>query len=64
MDDEGFHFIDRFALFGRGVSYLDTHMLAATRLTAGTHLWTADKRLEALAAEQAVAFKPPPRRAL
>ena len=62
VDDEVLHFINRFALFGRGVGYLDMHLLAATRITAGTQLWTTDKRLAALAAELAVAFNPPPRR--
>ena len=42
-------FIDRNALFGRGVGYVDVHLLAATRLTAGSQLWTLDKRLNDVA---------------
>jgi hypothetical protein len=38
-------------LFGRGIGYVDTHLLAATLLTTGASLWTRDKRLAAVAAE-------------
>jgi hypothetical protein len=41
-DAEVLHFIDRHALFGRGVGYVDVHLLASVRLTAGTSLWTQD----------------------
>ena len=34
-DREVLEFIDRHALFGRGVGYVDAHLLAAARLTAG-----------------------------
>lgn len=36
-------------LFGRGISYVDAHLLAATMLTSGARLWTRDKRLAAVA---------------
>jgi predicted nucleic acid-binding protein len=42
-------FIDRHALFGRGIGYIDAHLLAAARLTAGTSLRTNDKRLNRVA---------------
>ena len=45
-DAEVLRFIDRHALFGRGVGYVDAHLLAAARLTAGARLWTKDKRLD------------------
>ncbi len=32
-------------LAGRGVGYLDVHLLASAMLTANTRLWTIDKRL-------------------
>ena len=48
-------FIDRNALFGRGVGYVDVHLLAATRLTAGSQLWTLDKRLNDVAIELGMA---------
>lgn len=54
-DAEVGHFIERQALFGRGLGYVDAHLLAAVRLTAGTSMWTRDKRLHALAAELGLA---------
>ncbi len=54
-DTEVLGFIDRHALFGHGVGYVDIHLLAAVRLTAGTALWTLDKRLHAIAARLGLA---------
>jgi len=47
--------IDRQALFGRGIGYVDAHLLAAARLTAGSRLWTRDRRLQAAAIELSLA---------
>jgi hypothetical protein len=44
-DDEVLGMIDRLALAGCGIGYVDAHLLAATRLTAGASLWSHDKRL-------------------
>jgi predicted nucleic acid-binding protein len=55
-DAEVLHFIDRHALFGRGVGYVDAHLLAAVRLTAGAELWTNDKRLHSVANELRLAI--------
>ena len=52
---EVLRFIDHNALFGRGVGYVDVHLLAATRLTAGSKLWTLDKRLNDVAVELRIA---------
>ncbi len=49
-DPEALAYIDRHALFGRGVGYVDAHLLASTALTVGTKLWTRDKRLRGVAA--------------
>ncbi len=43
-------------LAGRGVGYLDVHLLASAMLTANTRLWTLDKRLAAVATELNIAF--------
>jgi predicted nucleic acid-binding protein len=43
-------FIERHALHGRGIGYVDLHLLASVALTDGARLWTRDKRL-GLAAE-------------
>jgi predicted nucleic acid-binding protein len=48
-DDEILHFIDQFSLSGLGIGYVDVHLLASTRLTAGSSLLTRDKRLAGVA---------------
>ena len=53
------HFIDRHTLFGRGVGYIDIHLLAAVRLTAGAQLWTRDKRLHGVAVPLGLAITLP-----
>lgn len=50
-DAEILDLIDRCALHGRGVGYVDAHLLASARLTVGACPWTRDKRLRAIAAE-------------
>jgi predicted nucleic acid-binding protein len=54
-DDEVLHFIDRRALFGCGIGYVDAHLLAAVQLSAGAKLWTRDKRLQAAASQLGLA---------
>lgn len=54
-DEEALAIIERYALFGRGIGYIDAHLLAATRLTAGATLWTRDKRLRDAAERLGVA---------
>ena len=53
-------FIDRHALSGVGIGYVDVHLLAGTLLTAGARLWTRDKRLLAAAVRLNVASDPDP----
>lgn len=48
-DVEVLTLIDNRQLFGRGIGYVDAHLLAATMLTTRTRLWTRDKRLETVA---------------
>ena len=50
-DGEVLSLIDRRTLFGRGIGYVDAHLLAAARLTAGSKLWTHDRRLQAVAVQ-------------
>lgn len=61
-DAEVLHFIDQHALFGRGVGYIDAHLLAAIRLTADAALWTNDKRLHNVAVQLGLAAPLPRRR--
>ena len=58
QNDEVLAFIADKTLFGRGIGYVDAHLLASTRLTSGTRLWTLDKRLGNLAAEMNLAAVP------
>ncbi len=51
-------FIEAHNLHGQGVGYVDAHLLAAVRLTAGARLWTRDQRLRGLAEQFSVAFHP------
>ena len=44
-DEEALHFIENNSLFGKGVGYIDAHLLAAVRLSPDALLWTRDKRL-------------------
>ena len=48
-DDEALFFLERNNLNGRGVGWIDVHLLASC-LVSPCQLWTADKRLRALAA--------------
>lgn len=54
-DAEVLGFIDRHALFGRGIGYVDAHLLAAARLTPEAKFWTKDKRLHGVAAQLGMA---------
>ena len=56
-DEEVLFFIEQHELMGRGIGYIDAHLLAAVSLAAPARLWTRDKRLGALATELDVAFQ-------
>lgn len=57
-DTEVLQFIERHKLSGKGIGFVDTHLLASLHLTPGTKLWTNDKRLAAIAASMSLAFSP------
>lgn len=57
-DDEVLFFIDRHALMGRSIGYMDAHLLASVSLDEGARLWTRDKRLHALAEVLKMAYAP------
>ena len=50
-DEEVLALINQSNLYGIGIGYIDAHLLASTRLTPGTLLWTRDKRLRAVASQ-------------
>ncbi len=54
--DEFLFFIDRNHLIGKGVGFVDVHLLASAQL-AGVPLWTADKRLKSVADQLKLTFK-------
>ncbi|MGA2539734.1 MAG: PIN domain-containing protein [Terracidiphilus sp.] len=47
-DNEVLFFIDRHRIAGKGVGYLDMHLLAAAAL-GGLKIWTRDRRLDEVA---------------
>jgi len=58
-DADVLRFIERHALFGRGIGYIDVHLLVAARLTEAASLWTSDRRLHSIADELSLAATPP-----
>ncbi len=54
--DEFLFFIDRNHLMGKGIGFVDAHLLASAQLT-GVPLWTADKRLKSAADQLELTFK-------
>ena len=50
-DPEALNYIERRALMGRGIGYVDVHLLASAALAGGARLWTRDKRLAAVATD-------------
>lgn len=59
QEQEVLFFIERHKLMGRGIGYIDAHVLTATALTEGARLWTRDKRLDLLARELEIAREKP-----
>jgi len=47
--DEVQRFIERHALHGKGIGYVDVHLLASVALTEGAKIWTRDKKLRLVA---------------
>ena len=56
-DEEILMFIEHHRLMGRGIGYVDVHLLASAQITDGTLLWTRDKRLGEIAAEMDIALR-------
>lgn len=46
---EVLYLLDAHRLMGRGLGFVDLHLLAATQLASPAQLWTRDKRLRAAA---------------
>ncbi len=57
MHDEVMFFIERHALMGRELGYVDAHLLASLAIDSGAVLFTRDAVLKTVATEQGRAFK-------
>ena len=47
--EEALYFIEHRALMGKGIGFIDVHLLAAVALDGSMRLWTRDKRLRNIA---------------
>lgn len=54
--EEALFFLDTHALAGKGIGWVDLHLLAASLLSGNTKLWTRDKRLARIADGLGVGF--------
>jgi hypothetical protein len=59
-DDEVLRRIEQEALHGAGIGYVDAQLIAATRLTPDTALWTSNKRLSTVTTRLGLGFIPAP----
>ena len=57
--DEVMRFIEHHRLMGRGLGYVDAHLLAAASLASPSLLWSRDRRLEEVAASLGLAYQAP-----
>ncbi len=54
--DEALYFLEQNELFGKGIGWVDLHLLASTALTESAFLWTRDKRLQSVALNLGMAY--------
>lgn len=55
-DDEALLFIDQHLLMGKGLGYIDVHLLASVVITGEARIWTTDKWLAAMARKLGIAM--------
>ena len=55
-DVEVLFFIEQHQLMGKGIGYIDAHLLAATMFDRDARLWTRDRRLMSLAVEMGIGY--------
>ncbi len=60
-DDEVLILIERHGLMGRGIGYIDAHLLASAALAETALLWTRDRRLSSVAAGLRLSYDAVPR---
>lgn len=56
-DTEVLFFIERHALMGQGIGYIDAHLLASASLSRTARLWTRDARLGKVAVEMGLGYE-------
>jgi hypothetical protein len=56
--DEVLYFIEHQRLMGKGIGYVDVHLLASITLISDVALWTRDKRMESVASNMGLRFGP------
>ena len=61
-DDLVMALIESRSLMGRGITFIDAHLLCSALARQGTQLWTRDRRLRKIAEEFGVAFSEESRR--
>jgi predicted nucleic acid-binding protein len=54
--DEVLRFIESHVLHGKGIGYVDVHLLASVALTEGAKIWTRDKKLRLVAQRMGCAY--------
>ncbi|MBN1552569.1 VapC toxin family PIN domain ribonuclease [bacterium] len=52
---EFFHFLDSYRLYGKGIGFVDVHLLASAFLNSD-FVWTLDKKLDLIARRFKIAF--------
>lgn len=52
--------VERYRLMGRGLGFIDTHLLGAVFLAGDAWLWTRDKRLARVADQLDIGWRPGP----
>ncbi len=50
------YFLESNRLMGKGIGFVDLHLLAAVSLSSETYLWTKDKRLQRIAGKLELVF--------
>lgn len=55
-DVEVLAFIESRALMGRGIGYVDVHLLASIVLAGNAQVWTRDRRLAGVASDIGVSY--------
>ena len=57
-EEDVLSFIEEHRLMGRGIDYVDVHLLASVAMDNSALLWTRDRRLRDAAAELSIAYVP------